>query len=104
MCSKALRAGKTKLNAKLGTKRAKRKAVAKAAASEPVASGYICGVCGHVCHSQIGLHILSSQNVRKRKLSHGVNVHRLPLLKRILPKICRIISGHYIIYNNPHFN
>ena len=54
-CSQALRAGETKLKADIDAKRAKRKAAAKVAASVPAASGYICGDCGRVCRSRIGL-------------------------------------------------
>ena len=50
MCSQALQAGGTKLKAEADAKRAMRKAAAKAAAS-----GYICGDCGRICRSRIGL-------------------------------------------------
>ena len=55
MCSQALRVGETKLKADADAKRAMRRAAAKAAASAPVASGYICGDCGGVCRSRIEL-------------------------------------------------
>ena len=41
-------------------KRAKRKAAEmKTSSSAPAASDYICGRCGRVCHSRIGLSLKS---------------------------------------------
>ena len=55
MCSQALRVVEIKLKAEADAKRAMRKAAAKAVASAPAASGYICGDCGRICRSRIGL-------------------------------------------------
>ena len=53
--SQALRAGERKPKAKADIKRAKRMEAARVAASVPAASEYICGGCGRVYRSRIGL-------------------------------------------------
>ena len=55
VCSRALHVGETRLKAGADERRAKRKAAVKKTASAPAASDYICGRCGRVCHSRIGL-------------------------------------------------
>ena len=55
VCSRALQVGETRLKAEADEKRAKRKAAAKKTASAPAASDYICGRCGGVCRSRIGI-------------------------------------------------
>ena len=55
VCSLALQVGETRLKAEADERRAKRKAAAKKTASAPAASDYICGRCGRVCRSRIGL-------------------------------------------------
>ena len=44
-----------RLKAEANERRAKRKVAAKKTASAPAASDYICGRCGRVCCSRIGL-------------------------------------------------
>ena len=55
MCSQSIRARERKLRAEADIKKAKRMEAAKVAASVPATSEYICGGCGRVCRSRIGL-------------------------------------------------